>query len=551
MRRVGPLPPTVPSESTTARLGSASAGARSLIWATLILWLAALAVFVRGLDLNSDFLHDDAFITLRYAQNLLAGNGIGWNPGDRVEGYTNFLQLMAASALGALGVDLVRATRALAAVSYAATLVFLAFWLVRSAALQGDARDWLLASLPLAACASSLPLLAWGFGGLEAPLLTLWVTVGLLLVAGIRDTRYPEARAVLGGFALALASMTRPDAALFVALAGGLIVLPAAGRIRWSIVAYYVAAVTLLIAPWLLWKLAYYGSILPNTFYVKATDPSIHRIQAGLAYIGSYVAAPPFGVLLLIVGMARSAAARRLSSAQLFVALGLAGHVSWVCFIGGDQMPVVRLLVPIIPAVAWLCFDLWLPDLRRLTSPRLCALAVGVGGAIVLQLAMPGVGSRNLNSTAFVGAAVGDYISGHWQPGSLVALNTAGSTPYHAPGFRYVDMLGLNDAHIARRDTSTIRIRGQLLPGHAKGDGAYVLDQQPDYIILGPAHGALAHQPWFLSDLEIAEDPRFRAGYVKRQTRVDVTGLPKWELFPETASGDFLFSWYERRSVDR
>ena len=30
-------------------------------------------------------------ISLRYAQNLAAGDGLVWNPGDRVEGITNFL----------------------------------------------------------------------------------------------------------------------------------------------------------------------------------------------------------------------------------------------------------------------------------------------------------------------------------------------------------------------------------------------------------------------------------------------------------------------------
>ena len=34
---------------------------------------------------------DDAFISFRYAANLAHGRGLVWNPGERVEGYTNFL----------------------------------------------------------------------------------------------------------------------------------------------------------------------------------------------------------------------------------------------------------------------------------------------------------------------------------------------------------------------------------------------------------------------------------------------------------------------------
>ena len=34
---------------------------------------------------------DDAFISFRYARNFAEGHGIVFNPGERVEGYTNFL----------------------------------------------------------------------------------------------------------------------------------------------------------------------------------------------------------------------------------------------------------------------------------------------------------------------------------------------------------------------------------------------------------------------------------------------------------------------------
>lgn len=34
---------------------------------------------------------DDAFISMKYAANLAQGHGLVWNPGERVEGYTNFL----------------------------------------------------------------------------------------------------------------------------------------------------------------------------------------------------------------------------------------------------------------------------------------------------------------------------------------------------------------------------------------------------------------------------------------------------------------------------
>ena len=50
------------------------------------------------------FLCDDAFISFRYARNLLEGHGLVFNPGERVEGYTNLLWVLELAALwGAFG----------------------------------------------------------------------------------------------------------------------------------------------------------------------------------------------------------------------------------------------------------------------------------------------------------------------------------------------------------------------------------------------------------------------------------------------------------------
>jgi len=92
----------------------------------------------------------------------------------------------------------------------------------------------------------------------------------------------------------------------------------------------------------------------------------------------------------------------------------------------------------------------------------------------------------------------------HWPAGSLVALNTAGAPAYFSPGMRFIDMLGLNDWHIARRTISTVNEPMQRLPGHAKGDGAYVLSREPDFIIAGYAEGQEVTQSSFFGDRELA-----------------------------------------------
>ena len=48
---------------------------------------------------------DDAYISLRYAANWAGGRGLVFNPGERVEGYTNFLWVLIEAAAIRLGAD--------------------------------------------------------------------------------------------------------------------------------------------------------------------------------------------------------------------------------------------------------------------------------------------------------------------------------------------------------------------------------------------------------------------------------------------------------------
>ncbi|HEV8537783.1 MAG TPA: hypothetical protein VGR15_02570, partial [Bacteroidota bacterium] len=70
------------------------------------------------------FLQDDAFISFRYADNLVRGFGLVWNPGDHVEGYTNFLWTLVISAGMAAGLDPVPTSQILGICFFFLTLVF-------------------------------------------------------------------------------------------------------------------------------------------------------------------------------------------------------------------------------------------------------------------------------------------------------------------------------------------------------------------------------------------------------------------------------------------
>jgi hypothetical protein len=201
-------------------------------------------------------------------------------------------------------------------------------------------------------------------------------------------------------------------------------------------------------------------------------------------------------------------------------------------------MPAARVLVPLVVPAALL----FLTTLQGQQS-KIASSAVAFAAAIIdlpALIATP----QQMDPAAFDGRIAGVYINDNWPSDSTVALHTAGSTPYFATSMTFIDMLGLNDPTIAkRRDIPTLTIM-QRLPGHAKGDGQYVLDRQPDYIIAGPAPGTSVHAPWFLSDVELSRNADFSRCYAVRNEKNPAGTIPPWHGSPQTRH--FSLTYYQR-----
>src|SRR5206468_5817414 len=101
-----------------------SSGVQRVLAGTLVAILAAALLAQLWASLGST--QDDAFISYRYARNLAEGNGLVYNSGERVEGYTNFLWTVLLAALTAAGADPVRIAPVLGAAALAALTLVLA-----------------------------------------------------------------------------------------------------------------------------------------------------------------------------------------------------------------------------------------------------------------------------------------------------------------------------------------------------------------------------------------------------------------------------------------
>lgn len=435
--------------------------AAGLLAVLLLLWQA----------LRIDFLIDDAFIPLRYAANWLAGHGPVFNPGERVEGYTDFSWVAAGLGALAAGIDPLGFYRSLGLVAGAA-LAAAAPWLSRR---LGPGKPAWLAALAAPLLGLSTPLAVWSFGGMETSLFALLVTAGVVLASS------PPARPAAATALLVLACLTRPEGHLF--LGAGLAALVVPRETRRAGLACAAAAAAALV-PYHLWRLAYYGSLLPNTFTAKVGSTA-DQLWRGIGYLADFAAAGP-GVLLLL--LAWPVAARRRELRIALPAGVTAAYLLYVLLVGGDSMHGFRFLVPVLPLATLLFLEgadraraaLAGRGFVRAAAPLAAALALAFGGSQLWVGRAAFVDEARRQSDAVRRwEEVGRWMRGQLPPATHVALGAVGALPY-ASGFRTTDLFGLTDPVIARTATPGM---GTGLAGHERANAARVLERRPDLIL--------------------------------------------------------------------
>jgi len=476
----------------------------------VLVWAIGVAALILHAGHYLFFVADDALISLRYAERLLGGHGLTWTDGPPVEGYSNLLWILLCAALGAIGIDLIDAARVLGLAGAAAALGAIVY-AYRPQSWRGLAPP-LVGVLVLAL---SGPIAVWSIGGLEQPLVAaLWAWSVALILEGLDDSPPRPRRVLLPAVLLALLVLTRPDAPVLVAaLAAAHLLAHRTTRQAW------ISSAVLAFLPFLAWlgqlgfRLVYYDDWLPNTARVKVAVTA-SRWRLGMQYAAqmwpNYTA-----VLALALGGAGAVCFNRRPRRLLILGLPLIAWVVYVVAIGGDIFPAQRQMIPALIMLAFLAAELgtWIGRGSRL---RLAAgtltMAVGLGLYLDGQL-KDGENIRAVTERwEWDGKEIGEMLSaafGDRQP--LLAADSAGCLPYFSK-LPAIDMLGLNDRHIARRDT---RAFGKGYPGHERGDGKYVLDRKPDLVIFDSPHGRVDpnRPPNFPGGREMVKDKRFARFY--------------------------------------
>ena len=287
---------------------------------------------------------DDAFISFRYAKNLVNGLGLVYNAGEYVDGYTNFLWTMLFALGLKFGIDPVKLSQVLGIASYALTvLMFLLLtrWIARK---DGGAYIY----FPLTALALSLhhDQHVYATSGLETSFFVLLISIGFWATLAARG----RASFFLAGLILTLSILTRPEGLLFYVAA--FVYLMMVSRERRANILFYLLPLVLIYLPYWIWHLWYYGYPFPNTYYAKSAHLPyyIQGFRYLILYFKTYyvLLAVPFFLIACTVAFARRSRSRFFRDAVcpdtasrraiLLAVLFAAPFLLYVLRVGGDFM---------------------------------------------------------------------------------------------------------------------------------------------------------------------------------------------------------------------
>lgn len=323
--------------------------------------LAAPVIALVVVGYQQRWISEDAYISLRVAEQVLAGNGPVFNLGERVEAHTNPLWVAILALPGMLGADVVLSAMFLGIVLSALGLLGASYACVllekRDAADADDKRRSLL--LPVGALAFvAVPVVAdFVTSGLESGLGFGWLGFSFWILAASLNRRAPENdwRWYAGAVVLGLGPLIRPDFAIFsagflLALLGAPF-LRAESRPRLGSAALFVLAAGALPVGYQILRMGYYAMVAPNTAITK--EAGLANWEQGRIYFNDFVDPYrlwiPVGLVLALCGLSLLTLARKRRWGDMVVILApiltAAAHTLYVVRVGGDFMH-ARLLLP-------------------------------------------------------------------------------------------------------------------------------------------------------------------------------------------------------------
>lgn len=417
--------------------------------------------FVASILVVLEFIKDDAYISFRYAHNLVHGDGLVFNRGEHVEGFTNFLWVLVVAPFEALGWDVFQTCEVLGTlmgIACLALVVRMSEWLEK----PGPGLTQLWGAVWLATSSSFV---LWAQAGLEQPLASLLPIGGAYLLWRVRGgtTARDVKHHLWAGLIMGAGCMTRPELHLLAVLVGVPLVVDA---IRTRRLAkgplLYVAGILAVTVPCHAFRYAYYGSLVQNTFYVKTGS------GAGVWHVGMHTLRDMFlfnytGLLVVVAPLAFADRRRLLEKATM--ALIAVAFMAYYVRVGVDEMQWHRLYLPALPFLCVLAglgarnavdFLVSFAVPEKAEKGRSLALgavwaAFAVAAGTSYRFTYEEMGGYNGHGdlAGTFHPDLGKFLVRHERPHALVAFQDMGSTPYHAQDIDFLDFFGLVDKTVA------------------------------------------------------------------------------------------------------
>ncbi len=249
-------------------------------WVAVVLYASAIAYAIATFWHFPRWTVDDAYIVFRYAKHLVEHGQLTWTVGaDPVEGYTGVALPLLVAAGMRLGIAPENLTRFVGIASY-----FGAAWTLRDNQRRLGVPEPVRAYVTAVAMLFS-PLFAHATSGLETMLFAalLGACFGSLLACHSSPRPATQARLWLE---LLLLSLVRPEGLLFAVVFGGALAMRLRGSpLRTKTAAMAMALFVVPYGAYFVWRVSYYGRLLPNTYYAKAAtgfEPEFLRTSASL-----------------------------------------------------------------------------------------------------------------------------------------------------------------------------------------------------------------------------------------------------------------------------
>lgn len=445
-------------------------------------------------------LFDDAMISMRYAYNLAHGNGLVWNIGERVQGFTNPLWVFYMAGLHLLPIPAPQV--ALAVQLTGAALLAATLLVVRR--IVEHLTDDLLAMLgAVALTAFYAPLLSYGLLGMEVSALALLLAASILLILRNGTDRFTPWLYVM----LAVGTLLRSDMAVpYVIIVAAMCLIQRRHRTRH--LAWGLGLLVLSLVGQGLASFIYYGQWLPNTYYLKVEGwPFTLRILRGLYALVWFIYYSNWMLFFLPLTLLLF---RRDWKVLLPFAI-LFGQLAYSVYVGGDAWEhhgganrYICIAMPLFFALLAVSVE----ELRRRATALLGDTRFGELGSRLAWAVSFVVALLNLNLLMGDWKSIErwdlarrpDYVAGSdanlsaalalrntTTPDATIAVLGAGTIPYLLPDHRVLDILGKTDpviAHEAVRTPMSIEDVPDMRPGHMKWDYARTFgDLKPDVIV--------------------------------------------------------------------